>query len=89
MKKVGTHTKSGMSFECSRIAVHRLIKKSRRLVRENVVKEVADRLPQQQKKTSNRQNNRIYFDGPKKDVQLERLYSEGNKFSKRSWYPLR
>ena len=25
----------------------------------------------------NRQNNRVYFNGPKKDVQPERLYSEG------------
>ena len=29
---------------------------------------------------TNHQNNRIYFNGPKKDVQPERLYSEGNKF---------
>ena len=61
------------SFECSRMAVHNLIKKSRRLGRQSVVKEAADTLPQQQKKTSNRQNNRVYFDGPKKDVQRERL----------------
>ena len=26
-------------------------------------------------------NNRVYFNGPKKDVQLERLSSEGSKFS--------
>ena len=32
---------------------------------------------------TNRQNNRVYFNGPKKDVQPERLYSEGNKFSKK------
>ena len=30
-----------------------------------------------------RQNNRVYFNGPKKDVQPERLYSEGNKFSEK------
>ena len=34
---------------------------------------------------TNSQNNRVYFDGPKKDVQLERLYSEGNKFSKKGY----
>ena len=33
--------------------------------------------------TTNRQKNRVYFNGPKKDVQPERLYSEGNKFSKK------
>ena len=32
---------------------------------------------------TNRQNNRVYFNGPKKDVQPERLYSEENRFSKR------
>ena len=32
---------------------------------------------------TNFQNNRVYFNGPKKDVQLERLYSEENKFSKK------
>ena len=32
---------------------------------------------------SNRQNYRVYFNGPKKDVQPERLYSEGSKFSKK------
>ena len=32
---------------------------------------------------TNRQNNRVYFNGPKKDVQPERLYSEGNKFLKK------
>ena len=32
---------------------------------------------------TNRQNNRVYFNGPKKDAQPERLYSEGNKFSKK------
>ena len=32
---------------------------------------------------TNRQNNRVYFNGPKKDVQRERLYSEGNKVSKK------
>ena len=32
---------------------------------------------------TNRQNNRVYFNGPKKDVQPERLYSKGNKFSKK------
>ena len=31
----------------------------------------------------NRQNNRVYFDVPAKDVQLERLYSEGNKCLKK------
>ena len=29
---------------------------------------------------TNRQNNRLYFNGPKKDVRPERLHSEGNKF---------
>ena len=29
---------------------------------------------------TNHQNNRVYFNGPKKDVQPERLYSEGNNF---------
>ena len=29
---------------------------------------------------TNRQNNRVYFNGPNKDVQPERLYSEGNNF---------
>ena len=28
-------------------------------------------------------NNRVYFNGPRKDVQPEYLYSEGNKFSKK------
>ena len=32
---------------------------------------------------SNCQNNRVYFNGPKKDVQPECLYSKGNKFSKK------
>ena len=32
---------------------------------------------------TNRQNNRVYFNGRKKDVQLERLYSKGNKFLKK------
>ena len=32
---------------------------------------------------TNRQNNWVYFNGPKKDVQWERLYSEGNTFSKK------
>ena len=32
---------------------------------------------------TNCQNNRVYFNGPKKDVQPERLYSEGNKFLKK------
>ena len=32
---------------------------------------------------TNRQNNRVYFNCPKKDVQPERFYSEGNKFSKK------
>ena len=32
---------------------------------------------------TNRQNNRVYFNGSKKDVQPERLYSKGNKFSKK------
>ena len=31
---------------------------------------------------TNHQSNRVYFNGPKKDVQPERLYSKGNKFSK-------
>ena len=40
------------SFECSRMAVHNLIKKkSRTLGRKSVVKEAVDLLPQQQKKT--------------------------------------
>ena len=30
---------------------------------------------------TNCQNNQVCFNGPKKDVQPERLYSEGNKFS--------
>ena len=29
---------------------------------------------------TNRQNNRVYFNGPKKNVQPESLYSKGNKF---------
>ena len=32
---------------------------------------------------TNRQKNQVYFNGPKKDVQPERLYSKGNKFSKK------
>ena len=32
---------------------------------------------------TNRQNNQVYFSGPKKDVQPEHLYSEGNKFLKK------
>ena len=32
---------------------------------------------------TNRQNNRVYLNGPKKDAQPERLYREGNKFSKK------
>ena len=32
---------------------------------------------------TNCQNKRVYFNGPKKDVQPERLYREGNKFSKK------
>ena len=32
---------------------------------------------------TNRPNNRVYFNGPKKDVQLEHFYSAGNKFSKK------
>ena len=32
---------------------------------------------------TNLQNNRVYFNGPKKDVQPEHLYSEGNKFLKK------
>ena len=32
---------------------------------------------------TNRQNNRVYFNGPKKDMQLERVYNEGNKFSEK------
>ena len=32
---------------------------------------------------TNHQNNRVYFNGHKKDVQSERLYSDGNKFSKK------
>ena len=32
---------------------------------------------------TNPQNNRVYFNGPKKNGQPERLYSEGNKFSKK------
>ena len=30
-----------------------------------------------------KQTNRVYFNDPKKDVQPERLYSEGNKFSRK------
>ena len=29
------------------------------------------------------QNNRVYFNGPKKDVQTERLFSKGNNFLKK------
>ena len=32
---------------------------------------------------TNRQNNRVYFNGPKKGVQPARFYSEKNKFSKK------
>ena len=32
---------------------------------------------------TNRQNNCVYFNGPKKDVQPKRLYSDGNIFSKK------
>ena len=32
---------------------------------------------------TNRQNNQVYFNGPNKDVQPERLCSEGNKFWKK------
>ena len=32
---------------------------------------------------TNRQKNRVYYNGSKKYVQPERLYSEGNKFSKK------
>ena len=32
---------------------------------------------------TNRQNNRVYFNGPKKEVQSECLCSEENKFSKK------
>ena len=32
---------------------------------------------------TDRQNNQVCFNGPKKAVQLERLYSEGNKFLKK------
>ena len=28
-------------------------------------------------------NNRVYFNGPKKDVQTERLFSKGNNFLKK------
>ena len=31
---------------------------------------------------TNRQNNQVYFNGPKKDVEPECLYSEGNRFLK-------
>ena len=31
---------------------------------------------------TNHQNNRVHFNGPKKDVQPEPFCSEGNKFSK-------
>ena len=34
---------------------------------------------------TNRQNNRVCFNVSKKHVQLERLYSEGNKFSKKGY----
>ena len=30
---------------------------------------------------TNQQNNRVYFNGLKKDVQAESLYKEGNKIS--------
>ena len=33
--------------------------------------------------TTNRQNSRVYFNDPKKDVQPERLYSEENKYLKK------
>ena len=33
--------------------------------------------------STNRKNHRVNFNGPKKDVQPERLYSKGNKFSKK------
>ena len=32
---------------------------------------------------TNRQNNQVYFNGPKKDVQPECLYREENKFLKK------
>ena len=32
---------------------------------------------------TNRQNNQVYFNGPKTDVEQERLYSEGIKLSKK------
>ena len=32
---------------------------------------------------TNHKNNQVYFNSPKKDVQPERLYREGNKFSKK------
>ena len=32
---------------------------------------------------TNHKNNQVYFNGPKKDVQLERLHNKGNKFSKK------
>ena len=34
---------------------------------------------------TNCQNNQVYFNGPNKDVQLERLYSEGNKFYEKGY----
>ena len=37
---------------------------------------------------TNRQNNRVYFNGPNKDVQPERLYAKETNFRKRLWYPL-
>ena len=44
--------KEHQSFERFCVAFHNLIKKSKRLGRQSVVKEAADPLPQQQKKTS-------------------------------------
>ena len=32
---------------------------------------------------TNCQNNQVYFNGPQKDMQPERLYNKGNKFSKK------
>ena len=54
MKMVGTRTKSGWSIRVmnlTRIAVHTLIKKIKETGRQSDVKEAADPLPQQQKKT--------------------------------------
>ena len=37
---------------------------------------------------TNRQNNRVYFNGTKKDVQLEACTAKETNFRKSLWYPL-